>query len=123
MSQAFIGGHHGKPVTDDEFQSQLFRHDHELVEKPSAAGQQLLFYARFINLRKGDVSSLKVRGPLDFDVDSAPAPLDHSKATFLSYTGKKAPPGGFAKGPYFGHAKILRNGKVIAEQAAKIELE
>ncbi len=85
---------------------------------------QLVFYARFINLKAGDVVRLDVRGPGGFNVTNAAKPLDRNKATYLAFAGKKrrAELARWPSGTYEGRVEVVRGGAVVLEQAGRAEV-
>ena len=91
-------------------------------EAPVATSPQLVFFARFINLRAGDQIKMSVNGPDGFAVEETSKPIDRSKATWISYAGKKLTKPLWATGRYSGKAALLRDGKSIAESAATLDL-
>ena len=86
--------------------------------------RQLVFYARFINLKAGDVVRLDVRGPGGFNVTNAAKPLDRNKATYLAFAGKKrrAELARWPSGTYEGRVEVVRGGAVVLEQAGRAEV-
>lgn len=80
-----------------------------LTGKPDRAGP-LVFYAKFINLKKGDTIRLLIDGPDGPFADTTTKPLDRPKATYTAFTGKR---GTLAPGTYLGKAALIRGGKVI----------
>ena len=92
------------------------------IRRPAPESNALLFFMRVINARQGDTMRLLVRGPRGFAVESAVKPLDHSKATYVAFSGKKRILPVWPAGHYAGTAEVLRNGVVIATAAAALEL-
>ena len=70
----------------------------------------MVFYAKFLNLHKGDQIRLTLTGPEGPMAQSTTKPLDRPKATYTAYTGKQ---GEVGSGNYEGKADLLRNGKII----------
>lgn len=70
----------------------------------------LVYFAKFINLRAGDIVRLTVRGPKGVFSSSETKPLAAKKATYTAYTGKR---GKVAQGTYRGTAQLIREGSVI----------
>lgn len=99
--------------------------DHAASEIDDRAGPlepgsgQLVFYARFINLKAGDVVRLAVRGPGGFDVSNAAKPLDRNKATYLAFAGKRRRPdmARWPAGTYEGRVEVVREGTVVLDRA------
>ncbi len=90
------------------------------LPEPKSSG--LVFFARLINARMGDVVNLSVSGPAGFEVVSNGQPLDHSKATYVAFAGKKLKLAAWPAGSYIGKAQILRNGTVVAEASANFAM-
>lgn len=93
------------------------------IAPPSAQSPALVAYVRAINLEGGDVQELVVRRP-DGGVlaESTIAPLDRSKAQYVMYAGKRAPPGGWPAGTYVATYSVRRNGAVAVEKRFAIRL-
>lgn len=102
--------------------------DHHAAEiasplPPTATSPGLVFYARYMNLKAGDVIQLKVTGPNGFSADNRAPPLDRNKATFVSFAGKKLTGARWPAGVYKGEAIVLRGGKVTLRTAALTTIE
>ena len=82
---------------------------------PAATSPELVFYVRLINLKKGDVVRLDVKGPGGFAANTASKPLDRSKATWLAFTGKHLKAPRWATGRYEGKVEVLRDGRVVMD--------
>lgn len=101
--------------------------DHRLAP-PQAESPALVFYARMINLRKGDRITMKVVGPEGFSVDNTPQPLDRNKATQFIYAGKRLKAERWPAGQYRGGVSVLRRAskgeaaKVVAQRRMVLEL-
>ena len=99
-------GYTNGPVTGAELMKNL-------VGKATDAGP-LVFYATFINLQAGDRVELEVSTQQGIFARSRTEPLAAPKATYTAFAGKK---GAVPKGLTFtGIARLLRNGKVLAER-------
>ena len=90
------------------------------LPQPKSAG--FVFFTRVINARMGDILNITVSGPGGFDVASNGQPLDHSKATYVAFAGKKLKVAAWPAGNYVGKTQILRNGAVVAEASASFEM-
>ena len=53
---------------------------------------------------------------------AAQPPLDHDKAQWLSFIGKKRPPGGWPKGLYAARYAVWRAGKVAVVREFQVRL-
>ena len=82
----------------------------------------LLFYARFVNLLAGDRVRLVINGPGGPLVEQLSAPLDHNKATYFSYAGKRRREAPWQPGRYEGRAEIVRDDAVAAATVETIDL-
>jgi hypothetical protein len=89
---------------------------------PDAAGEALVFYARFMNLKEGDIVRLRLIGPAGLAVENAGKPLDRSKASYSAFTGKRRTGARWPAGAYRGRAEIVRNGTVVIEAERTLEL-
>lgn len=84
--------------------------------------EQLIFFARLLNLRAGDRIRLVVRGPAGFDVKSISKPLERNKATYMAYAGKRRTQPSWVAGQYEGWAQLVRGGAVVSEMRSVLEL-
>ncbi len=100
---------------------QAIERDHTLPA-PTPGSDQLVFVARFLNLSAGDVIELTVRGPQGFAVDDTSRPLEHSKATYLAYAGKKRTSPAWVPGVYAGRVRLLRGGAAVSEQDGSLTI-
>ncbi len=78
----------------------------------------LVYFAKFINLKKGDFIRLSITGPKGLYARSQTKPLTRRKSTFTAYVGKKRPP---KSGIYQGQVDLVRNGKVFSSHKSKLE--
>lgn len=92
-----------------------------LVGVPSAS-TPLVAYLWAINLQEGDVVSLDL-GMSGESLSSNSQTVDHSKAQYFLFAGKKSPPGGWPSGIYSAEAKIMRDGKPALSQSETIEIK
>ena len=82
-------------------------------DKPSLEGP-LVFFATFINVRKGDIIEVEISGPEGIIAKSASKPLSRNRAVHTIYGGKRgALPAGST---YSSSTRLLRDGEVIAEE-------
>jgi hypothetical protein len=98
----------------------LERSDH--VPAPHRASPQLLFVARFMNLRAKDRVRLEVTGPNGFALTSTTEPLDRDKATYVAYAGKRLSQPMWASGSYNGTVRLIRGQAVVGEARAEVRL-
>ena len=75
----------------------------------------LVFYAKFINLKKGDEVHLEVKNESGIYASSVGNPLTKPQATFTAFAGRKTP--GEAGKIYSASVRLLRDGKVEFEKS------
>jgi murein DD-endopeptidase MepM/ murein hydrolase activator NlpD len=99
-------------------------HDAEqgAIAAPAPQSPALIFYARLINMRKGDGLRVTVTGPGDFSAVSNTAPIDRTKAHFVAFAGKKRTAERWAAGRYQGQVEVLRGDGVIGRREAAFDL-
>ncbi len=74
----------------------------------------LLFYARVINLKAGDVLALALKGPNGADLAAqATPPMDHSKAQYVQFVGRRRPGAAWPAGRYIGEVRVLRGASAV----------
>ncbi len=96
----------------------------EVPQIPSTiSAPAIVFYARFINLERGDKISFEIIGPMGELIENITDPLERSKAHYVAYSGKKRPQNGWRAGSYNGKVKLLRKGETIIMQEQVIEIE
>lgn len=91
--------------------------------RPGPVAPALVAYVRAINLSAGDRLVLTLTGPsgLAFARTEGP-PLDHDKAQWLVYVGKKTPPGGWERGLYRADFQVLRDGRTVLSRSFDLSL-
>lgn len=89
---------------------------------PNRNSEQLIFFARIMNLRAGDRIRLTVSGSAGFQVESMSEPLTRNKATYMTYAGKRRTLPSWPAGQYEGQAQILRGAAVVSEMRARFML-
>lgn len=99
-----------------------FERDHRLPA-PTPASAQLVFVARLLNLRAGDVIELAVTGPGGFAVEHRSEPLPRTQATYVSYAGKRRTGPAWAQGDYTGRARLVRAGAAVSELTGTLTLK
>ncbi len=84
----------------------------------------MVFFARLVNLRAGDVLRLSVDGPAGFAAANELPPLDRNKAVFVAFAGKKRPAAiaVWPDGEYRGMVELLRAGKVVVSHHSRLQL-
>ena len=108
-------GFAGAPVNS----STLERGEAALLTPVSAA---LVYYARFINLHKGDMIRLTLNGPAGFKVQNQTKPLARTKAQYVAFVGKKRRSRAWPAGSYRGYVDLIRAGKVIKSATVQVTL-
>jgi hypothetical protein len=83
----------------------------------------VVLYGRFINLKKGDRVQFVANGPGGSLFDESAAPLDHDKATYVAFVGRRRAKDPWTKGHYEGHVALVRDGAVIATNVVTFELK
>ena len=89
--------------------------------KTPSAQTPMVAYVWAINLQEDDIvqiALIKDGAVVQNNSDT----LDHSKAQFMLFAGKKAPQGGWPKGSYKASAKVSRGGKTVIEENKTLEL-
>jgi hypothetical protein len=89
--------------------------------KIPSAQTPMVAYVWAINLQKGDIVQIALikDGAV---VQNNSATLDHSKAQFMLFAGKKAPEAGWPIGSYKAAAKVSRGGRTVIEENKIFEL-
>jgi hypothetical protein len=84
---------------------------------------QIVFLARMINLRQGDVVRFILSGPANFNGISDGKPLERSKASFIAFSGRKLIRDEWPVGNYVGAVHIVREGRVVIERTSQLWLQ
>jgi murein DD-endopeptidase MepM/ murein hydrolase activator NlpD len=114
-SQIIETGFASQPVSPD--QAELG----DIIE-PALDGRALVFFARLINMRKGDQLRLTVEGPEGFKARNMSKPLERNKASYVAFAGKKLRERRWPLGSYSGTAELIREGKTIRSARGVFEL-
>ena len=93
------------------------------IEPPSAGAEALLFYARLINLQKGDKLRLSIEGPGGFKDTREMEPVDRDKARYLIYSGKRRTADRWPAGSYRGVIEVIRDGAAIRQTKDELQLQ
>jgi murein DD-endopeptidase MepM/ murein hydrolase activator NlpD len=86
------------------------------IQPPTRNGS-LVYFTKFINLKKDDFIRLSISGPDGEFARSQTKPLDRKKSTLTSYVGRKTPP---KPGFYQGTAELIRKGEIITSHKSRI---
>lgn len=93
------------------------------IGKPSRTSPALVAYVRAINLKEGDILSLRLKGPDGETVsDSASDPLDRDKAQWMVFAGRKIRGDSWPGGRYTASFSVSNAGKVVIERQFSIDL-
>ena len=93
------------------------------LREPGQIAPALIFFARAINLRRGDRLHLSLTGPEGFRVETTSKPLDRPKAQYLRFVGKRRSGAAWPEGVYLGAARLLRDGRVVTKRAGSLKLQ
>ncbi|MDH3579752.1 MAG: M23 family metallopeptidase [Hyphomicrobiales bacterium] len=88
----------------------------------SRSGKALVFYARFINLEKGDRLRLVLEGPSAGLAQNTTEPLNRHKAQFIALIGRKRTGNRWPGGRYSARVQLLRAGAVFLERTLALDL-
>ena len=87
--------------------------------RPDARSAALVAYVRAIGLKRGDVQRLSLFDPAGGVAASQEIPaLDHDKAQFLLFTGKRNSAGRLAPGAWRARYQVERDGRPILARSA-----
>jgi hypothetical protein len=93
------------------------------VAGPHAGSPYVVAYARMIELEAGDRIEITLTGPAGANLASAlTPPLDHDKAQYINFVGKKRPLTGWPRGVYNARIRVQRGGAVVLEQRVQTTL-
>jgi len=96
--------------------------DHEATI-PRAESQAIVFFARFMNLRKGDRVRMTMTGPAGFHFDATGTPLDRNKQIDVAFAVRERQAPRWPAGRYAGRVELLRDGVVVTEKPAELVIE
>ena len=89
----------------------------------TATSQALLFWANVVGIREGDRQKIEIRKPDGSLLVTNSQTIAKSKVNWLSYVGKKRPPGRWPTGVYTAVYTLERDGIQILEAEAMARLE
>ncbi len=93
------------------------------VSPATRQGAGLVAYVRAIGLKQGDVAALRLSGPNGAEVGAnTSAPMNHDKAEWLMFAGRKRPAEGWAAGRYHAIFEVRRQGKIVLTRAFDLTL-
>jgi hypothetical protein len=109
-------GFAGAPVTMQDVENGA-------VAAPAAGSAYVVAYARAIELEEGDTVEIALTGPGGAALANATTqPLDHDKAQYISFVGKKRPAAGWPHGVYTAQVRVHRKGAVALERRMQTTL-
>lgn len=93
------------------------------VAAPAARSAYVVAYARAIELELGDTVEIALTGPGGAALAKATTkPLDHDKAQYVSFVGKKRPAAGWPRGVYTAQVRVHRKGAVVLQRQVQTTL-
>lgn len=93
------------------------------IAAPGVGSAYVVAYARAIELELGDTVEIALTGPGGAALASATTqPLDHDKAQYISFVGKKRPAAGWPRGVYAAQIRVHRKGAVALERRVETTL-
>ncbi len=111
LNVGFAGG----PVTQDAVEAGG-------IPPVNANSPWIVPYARAIELEAGDVIEIALTGPGGLTLSAKTPPLDHDKAQFTDFIGKRRPPAGWPAGVYTAVVRVHRAGAVAIERRFETRL-
>lgn len=108
-------GFAGKPVQSLDLETGI-------IEMPVSNAPALVFFARLINLKKGDRVALELVGPEGTIAASDGKPLESNKAQWVTFAGRKTPQGGWPTGTYSGEVVLWRDGEALKRRETQFDL-
>ena len=82
----------------------------------------MVFYARLINLEKGDRIRLRLAGPTGVIAQNETTPLARTKAQYVAFVGRKRRGTRWSAGRYEGTVELVRAGEVVLSRRSSLEL-
>ena len=93
------------------------------TKRPTLTSNALVFFARVVGLKPGDLARIVVTGPDGKSIiDRQFDPLPSAKAQFTVYAGAKKPSSGWQSGVYEALFQIMRGEAAIAEMRQQLHL-
>ena len=93
-----------------------------LENAPTDRSPALVFFARLINLQKGDRVELSLVGPQGILAETEGEPIENQKAQWVSFLGRKLRADAWPGGEYVGTATLVRNDKTFREKSVRFQL-
>jgi hypothetical protein len=93
------------------------------IAPPGSGSGYVVAYARAIELEIGDTLQIVLTGPGGATLaDGTTKPLDHDKAQYISFVGKKRPAAGWPRGVYVAQVRVHRKGAVVLQRQVQATL-
>ncbi|CAN5269639.1 M23 family metallopeptidase [soil metagenome] len=89
----------------------------------SPQSSALVAYAWAINLQKDDRISIALKAPDGSVLAENAVALDHSKAQYMLFSGKKKPPSGWPPGTYTAAVSVVRGGTAVIERTQTLTIK
>ncbi len=90
--------------------------------EPGARSPVFVFFARLINLKKGDRVALRLVGPEGVMAESEGEPLERQKAQWVAFAGRKLRGEAWPAGEYVGTAMLIRNEQIFRQETTLFSL-
>jgi hypothetical protein len=117
LGDIIAAGFHDGPVEIAQLETGSLR-----SETPSGNWRAMVAYFWAINLKAGDKITVILRGPMGAIAENSEL-LDHNKAQYMLFAGKKQPAGGWSAGVYSGGAIVMRDGVERMKRQWQIEVK
>ncbi len=104
------------PVTEEGLENAVLR-------PPGARSPMLVYYARAIGVREGDMMRLTITSPDGGVMVARDIAIDRDMAIRWAFIGKPAGAGGLARGLYRGTAVLIRGGRIAARRSDRLRLQ
>ncbi|WP_420332025.1 M23 family metallopeptidase [Roseibium sp.] len=96
--------------------------ERDTVKSPSAGSSALVYFARLINVRKGDRIALRLVGPQGVLAETDGKPIERQKAQWVAFAGRKLKQESWPAGNYVGTAMLIRDGEIIQQETSVLSL-
>ena len=90
--------------------------------QPTPVSKAIVFYARFINLEKGDRLRLVLQDPSGRLAHNTTKPLERHKAQYVAYVGRKLQVKRWPDGRYRGQVQLLRSDTVMLGKEVALDI-
>lgn len=90
--------------------------------EPGAQSPVFVYFARLINLKKGDRVALRLVGPEGVMAESEGEILDRQKAQWVAFAGRKLRAEAWPTGEYVGTAMLIRDGQIYRQEKSVFSL-